>query len=340
MEKRRFVIALVLLAAFAANPCRLLSQQPAAAGTEKVILDTDIGDDIDDAFALGLVLSNPRMQLLGVTTAWGNTALRARLASRLLCDVGRGDVPVYAGPRTETSNAFTQAQWASRFPDRSWPDAVPFILDQIRKYPGEVTLISIAPLTNVGKVIDADPAAFKKLKKVVIMGGSVYRGYGDLGYRPNHGPEVEYNIKMDVAAAQKLFRSGVPLYVMPLDSTQLKLDETLRTVIFSHGSPLTDDLTLLYEQWTAGTQNPTPTLFDAMAVAEDIRPDLCPTTAMHIVVDDQGFTRVGAGAPNANVCLESDSSKFFEFYLRQVLAFHATATGTKGPCAVPPESSR
>lgn len=338
MTTRPCLFAIVLLLAFCAELCQ--ARQLPAAGAEKVILDTDIGDDIDDAFALGLALSNPHVQLLGVTTAWGNTALRARLASRFLCDVGRADIPVFAGPHTSSNNLFTQAQWASRFPDHTWPDAIRFILDEIRKYPGQVTLISIAPLTNLGNLIDTDPATFKKLEKVVIMGGSIYRGYGDLGYLPNHGPEAEYNIKMDVAAAQKLFTSGVPLYVMPLDSTQLKLDETRRTVIFSHGSSLTDDLTLLYEQWTAGTQNPTPTLYDAMAVAEDMRPELCPTTPMHIVVDDQGFTRVGTGTPNANVCLKSDPAQFFDFYIQHVLAFRRGNADAKVSCALPADSAQ
>ena len=85
------------------------------------------------------------------------------------------------------------------------------------------------------------------------MGGSVRRGYEDLGYTPGSGPDPEYNILMDISSARKLFASGVPLYVMPVDSTQLKLDEVKRTILFSQGTPVTDALTLLYAQWTAST---------------------------------------------------------------------------------------
>lgn len=106
---------------------------------------------------------------------------------------------------------------------------------------------------------------------------------------------------------------------MPLDSTQLKLDEVKRNVLFSYDTPLTDTLTLLYEQWTASTENPTPTLYDPMAVAYALNPDLCPTKPMHIVVDDQGYTRVEPGEPNANVCLDSNPDKFFDFYLHRVM---------------------
>lgn len=151
------------------------------------------------------------------------------------------------------------------------------------------------------------------------MAGSIRRGYGDLGYLPNRGPSAEYNIAMDIPAARKLFASGVPLYVMPLDSTQLKLDEVMRATLFSQGAPSTDALALLYQQWTASTLNPTPTLYDAMAVAEVIDPSLCPTQPMRIRIDDRGYTRVEPGQANANVCLRSDSDRFFHFYIPMVL---------------------
>jgi purine nucleosidase len=151
------------------------------------------------------------------------------------------------------------------------------------------------------------------------MGGSIHRRYGDLGYLPDRGPEPEYNIVMDVASSRKLFASGVPLYVMPLDSTQLKLDETMRGMLFSRDTPATDSLLSLYAEWSASTGNITPTLFGAMAVAAAIEPGLCPTQPMHIEIDDKGFTRPAEGPPNANVCLDSDSDHFFHFYIPAIL---------------------
>ncbi|MFZ0661841.1 MAG: nucleoside hydrolase [Acidobacteriaceae bacterium] len=313
------LVSLLLLIALLCCCPRAAIAQDTVPRPQKVIFDTDIGDDIDDAFALGLLLSNPEVEVLGVTTDYGNTDLRARLVERYLCSVGKSDIPVAAGPRTPAKSVFTQARWAKWFPDRQWPDAIDFTLNEIRKYPGQVTLISVSPLSNVGALIDRDPATFRKLKRVVIMGGSIRRGYGDLGYRRDRGPDPEYNILMDIPAAQKLFASRVPLYVMPLDSTQLKLDETRRNVIFSESKPLTDTLALLYHDWTASTLNPTPTLFDAMAAAYTLRPDLCPTTPMHIVVDDKGFTREEPGPANAQVCLQSNPNEFFKFYIHWIL---------------------
>jgi lysophospholipase L1-like esterase len=151
------------------------------------------------------------------------------------------------------------------------------------------------------------------------MGGSIRKGYGDLGYAPDHGPQPEYNIYSDVAAAQKLFASGVPIFMMPLDSTELMLDEVKRNILFSAGTVMTNSLASLYYQWVERNRTPTATLFDVMAVAYVVQPELCPVTEFHITVDAQGFTRPGAGAANASACLASDSEKFFHFVLPRLI---------------------
>jgi purine nucleosidase len=102
---------------------------------------------------------------------------------------------------------------------------------------------------------------------------------------------------------------------MPLDATQLKLDEVKRAFLFSQGTPLTDALTLLYHEW--GQQ--TPTLFDVMAVAYVLEPQLCPVQPLHIEIDKDGSTRPTDGAPNASACLNSDSERFFHFLLPRLM---------------------
>jgi len=293
------------------------AQGPASASPEKIIIDTDIGDDVDDAFAVALALRSPELKVLGITTAFGDTELRARLADRLLGDTGHTEIPVAAGNSTQVSNTFSQRRYAEggHFGRNSHPKAVDFILDQIRRNPGQITLVAIGPLVNIGALIDKDAQTFHQLLRVVLMGGSIARRYGDLGFSKPRGPEVEWNIKNDIPSAQKLFASGVPIFMMPLDSTQLKLDEVKREIVFQAGTPLTDALALLYHQW--GQQ--TPTLFDVMTIAYILDPKLCPVTPMHITVDDQGFTRPAEGAPNAQVCLDSDSEAFFRFYIPRVI---------------------
>src|SRR6267378_1059051 len=303
-----------------------------ANATEEIIIDTDIGGDIDDAFAVGLALRSPEFQIVGISSAWGDTQLRARLLSRFLKETGRGDIPVAIGIARHPPgkvDVLTQALYAQGGPaDQSYPNAVDFILEQIKLHPGEITLIAIGPETNLGAAIDRDAATFRKLKRVVLMGGSVYRGYGQFNYGKTHGPDPEWNILCDIQAAQKVFGSGVPLYVMPLDSAQIKLQELERAEIFKAGTPLTDALLVLYTQWSRGTSQ-TPTLFDAVAVAYAIHPELCPATPIRLRVDDQAYTRVVEGTPNAQVCLRSSSDQFLEFFMPRIVAPGLVA-GTNG----------
>lgn len=324
----RFAFALCLLGIAGLLPRPLPAQTtPTASRVSKIILDTDIGDDIDDAFALALALRSPEIEVLGITTTWGDTALRAKLANRLVKEAGTRSIPVLVGVPTQSKSNFTQSQWASEgaaAPAR--PDAVEFLLQQARNAPGEVSLVAIGPLTNIGAAIDRDADSFRKLKRVVLMGGSIRRGYGDLGYGPDRGPEPEYNIYSDVKAAQKLFGSGIPIFMMPLDSTQLLLDENKRTMLFSTGSSLTNALAALYFQWVRGTRTPTATLFDAMAVAYAVNPELCPAEPMHITVDEKGMTTPTNGAPNASACLSSDSEQFFHFLLPRLLPSQVRST--------------
>jgi purine nucleosidase len=320
MYRSRFLNRCWFFIVLACTLAVLAGRTNVSAGTqapqEKVIIDTDIGDDIDDAFALALAVKSPELQILGIETTFGDTETRARIVDRFLGEVGRSDIPVLAGKKTPAKTSMSQGRYVEggHFAKSSHGDAVDFLLDEIRKYPGEITLVGIGPMVNVGEAIDRDAATFRKLKRVVIMGGSIRRGYGDFGYNEPVPPQPEWNILNDVASAQKLFASGVPLYVMPLDSTQLKLDEVKRAFLFTRGTPVTDQLTILYHMWAQET----PTLFDPMTVAFVLRPELCPVTPLHIRVDEKGYTREEPGTPNAQVCLHSKPDDFFQFYLKRV----------------------
>jgi purine nucleosidase len=291
-----------------------------ASPNEKIIIDTDIGTDVDDVFAVALALRSPEFQILGIATASGDTAARAGIVDRLLGESGRTDIPVVAGPPTMLPFSIPaigrQVEYTrnNRFAKATHSAAVDFILEQIRQYPGEVTLIAIGPLTNLGRAIERDPQLFRRLKRVVIMGGS-FAPENRGGWGTFKDPTPEYNIQCDIAAAQKLFQSGVPIYVMPLDSTaNLKLDEVKRDRLFSRGTPLSEALGLLYLLWG----NTTPILYDAMAVAFALDPGLCPVTPMRVVVDDAGVTRSQPGPPNAQVCLRSDPDEFLRFYMARL----------------------
>ncbi|AJC45624.1 nucleoside hydrolase [Xanthomonas sacchari] len=299
------------------------------APVQKVVVSTDVGDDIDDAFALALLLRSPELQVLGIASAWGDTGLRAQLLQRLLQQAGRNDIPLAIGQRTDSTIPFSQARWAAKGTlPRKAPDAAQFILDQARRHPGDVTLLVLGPLTDAARAQQRDPAGFAQLKQVVLMGGSVRVGYGKSRYRPPNPPAAEYNIAADIPAAQRVFGAGVPIVMLPLDATQVTLEEPERVALFAHGEPLTDALAQLYYQWRDTDQpwaSATPTLFDVVPVAQLLDPGLCPTVPLRIVVDDKGYTRetTTADAPgaaaNAQVCLALDRPRLIALYMQRLL---------------------
>jgi inosine-uridine nucleoside N-ribohydrolase len=276
-----------------------------------VIIDPDVGDDVDDAFALVLALADPRLEVIGVTTAWGDTHTRALLVRRLLAMLGRTDVAVAEGPVTANSTPFTQRRWAEGAADTSpAPDAIEFLREQSARRPGEITLVALAPLTNVAALEARDPQALRRFRQVVLMAGSVYAGYNVGGAIPSSTPSAEYNVASAPQALAALLRAGVAVRLFPLDSTQLKFDEVRRDRLFAYGSPGSDALALLYHQWRLlnGWGQITPTLFDAVPVAWLLEPSICRPAPLRLEVDDRGYTRPVAGAANVEACLALDEA--------------------------------
>jgi inosine-uridine nucleoside N-ribohydrolase len=253
------------------------------------------------------------------------------MIDRMLCETGRDSIPVNAGVPTRTTTAFSQAPWARAGIARAHGDAVAFLLDQIRAHPHQLTLLALGPLTNIGAAIDRDPATFRQLRRVVLMGGSIHHGYG----APGKPPEPEYNIARDPVAAQKLFRSGVPIFMLPLDSTQLKFDEAKRAQLASVSTPLTDSLQVLIAEWSRSSHTSTPTLFDVVAAAYAIAPETCPMTPLHIKVDDKGMTLPTEGQPNAQACLQPHPEALFHLLMPRLL--HQHMVGNK-VCVAPSAS--
>lgn len=298
--------------------CALLYSVVRAAEPAPVLFDTDIGTDIDDAYALIQIVRSPELKLLGVTTVSSDATARARLAAKLLAVAGRPDVPVYAGTSTAVQY-MAQVDWAKDFssPALHPTGGVAFLREQINAHPGEITLIAVGELTNVAALLQSDPAIAKKIKAIALMGGAVRRGYAS-----GSKPEPEWNIKSNVAAAQAVFGSGVPLLVAPLDSTaDLKLTPEGRVKVFSSGSAPTDALAALNSIWrhTNNWKAENPTLFDNLAVALVATPGVAPLTSLHLTVDPDGLTREIAGdTPNAQVALTCDPMGFLEYFQARV----------------------
>jgi inosine-uridine nucleoside N-ribohydrolase len=287
---------------------------------EKVIIDTDIGGDIDDAFAVALALESPELTVLGFSTTYGDTRTRAKILDRMLNETGHSDIPVSVGVEfpSDRFSIGPQARYGEvrHYDHILHTAAVDFILHEIKTFPGEVTLVAIGPLSNIGALIDKDIATFKRLKRVVMMGGWInpleVTGVG------TQQPAPENNIVLDVDSAKKLFQSGVPIYMIPYDSTEnLALDELNRRALFYKATPLTDSLGLQYLLWSNSGYT-TPVLYDAMAVAFTINPLLCPVEPLRILVDDKGMTLSESGPSNAQVCLHSNPKEFIDYYMSRV----------------------
>jgi purine nucleosidase len=252
-------------------------------------------------------------------TAYGATDARTPIVQRMLHETGREDIPVIAGIKTNDARA-PQFLWGQELRNRkpSRQDAVAYYSEQLNRFPGEITIIPIGPLTNLGALIERDPDAFRKAKRVVMMGGNARLAFYDSDQSRNGDPMPEYNIMKDIPAAQKVFSSGVPIVMLGLDCTMmLKLDEVKRERIFRRATPLTDALTVLYHLWG----NQTPTLFDPMAVATALDPSFVRLVPMHIDVDEKGVTREVPGKPaNAQVGFDPQQDKFFTFVIDRLRA--------------------
>ena len=194
-------------------------------GRVKILLDTDIGSDIDDAVCLAYLLAQPACELVGITTVSAPAADRARLASAL-CRVAGREIPIHPGRErplriSPRQTECPQAEALSRWPHRSdFPraDAVEFMSATIRRYPHEIVLLTIGPMTNAAALFADDPDAAGLLKELVSMGGSF--GLADLG--PERRGKAEYNVLCDPDAAAVCYASGVSRH------RSIGLDVTLR----------------------------------------------------------------------------------------------------------------
>lgn len=287
---------------------------------QKVIFDCDMGDDIDDAFALATLLTNQdKFEILGITTCYGRTDDRAKVVLKILYETGQVHIPVALGRNTSNFDARAnwyaeQYYWAQGF-EKIKPikqSATDFIIENLEKYPKEVIVISVGPVTNMADVIDKDPQALKQAKKIYAMFGSFY-----VGYNTTAEINAEWNVKVDIPASKKFVNSGADIVYAGLDVTAMvKLDKTKRDLLLMRQSPLTNALSALYVLWG----NETPTLFDPVAIGMIMYPELFKTKKIHTYVDDKGFTRIDETMPpNAEIGIGIDTNEFLKRLMKGFL---------------------
>ncbi|NLH42983.1 MAG: nucleoside hydrolase [Planctomycetes bacterium] len=300
-----------------------------------VILDTDICDDIDDTWALSVLLKSPELDCKLVVTAVGNTELKAKVVAKLLANAGRSDVAVGIGVK-QGDGSHRQAAWVKDYDLASYPgkvhkDGVQAMIAAIMNAPTRVTLIALGPLPNVAEALKREPRIAQKAD-FVGMHGSVFVGYGG-----KNTPDAEYNIKQNVEAAKQVFTAGWPMTITPLDTCGLVvLDGPKYQMLLQKDSPIVKALLENYRLWLVdGLQQDrkdldeagrlrlaqerlhhgSSTLFDTVAVYLAVSRDLVEMKEVPLLVTDDGFTRVVEGAKMVHCAVKWKDLDGYETWL-------------------------
>jgi inosine-uridine nucleoside N-ribohydrolase len=291
----------------------LLSVVSAAAlAAEKVIMDTDIGADADDGFAVALALESPEVDLLGITTVSRNGDAGAQDLHLLLEAADRNEVSIAigaAGPAQMTKGLRDDPSFAAA----AHTPALLLMADLLNRYPGEVTFIATGPLTNLAALLDQEPAAFRKLKRVTIAWGPIDAGTSS-NARSADTLRSDYNIQSDPGSAEKILESGMQIDLIPSNTTVPLLDEVEVRELTLKPTPLAGVLGRFFRSRDGRAVN----LVDSLAVAAVIDPRLCSFEYMALYVDWQGITQRVPQQPNVAVCSQVNADGLFRLFRERI----------------------
>ena len=287
---------------------------------QAVILDTDICDDIDDTWALAMLLQSPEFDVKLITTAVGDTTARTKVVAKILQTAGRTDIPIGTGVAIgDMKTGHRQDGWVkdfdlSKYPGKIYPDGVQAMIDTIMNSPEPITIIAIGPLPNVAAALEREPNIVKKAR-FVGMQGSIRRGYGE-----KSKPEKEYNIVSFIKASQTVFTAQWDMTITPLDTCgMVSLDGDDYKKFLDCNSPITNAVIENYRVWAksgnineaqAGSRS--STLFDTVAIYLAMRHDLLETENLGIRVTDDGRTRIDGNAKKISCAMKWKNLDAFE----------------------------
>ena len=285
--------------------------------THKILLDTDIGSDIDDAIALAYLLAQPQCELLGITTVTGEPEKRAMMASAQ-CKLAGKQIPIYPGAAEPLIIAQRQphAPQAAKLDrwehDTDFPkgEAVEFLRHTIRAHPGEITLFAIGPLTNIALLFHSDPEIPSLLKELVLMCG-IFAGV-------NWQQEpLEWNAILDPHATAIVYRAQPPLHrSVGLDVTTkvvMARDAVRQRFQTPYLQPVLDFADVWFEQ------RPEITFHDPLAATLIFDASICSYVEGQVTVEltdpaRLGQTKWAPGHGPHSVALGVDTAKFFDHY--------------------------
>lgn len=297
-----------------------------------VLLDTDVGTDVDDAIAIALLCASPECDLRAVTTVSGDVVLRARIAKKLLTLGGRASVPVAAGvrdPVLRQRSFIWLGHEGQRIvaPDEDLPvapvHAVDLFIDTVlRQHP---QVVAIGPLSNLAVAIMKEPAVIDAIPYLTVMGGAL--GTTQI-------PKVEYNLGSDAEAAVVVLNAGIPTTLVPLDVT-LRVAFTTRELarLRRSRSRLVHTLCDAIELWapmlqafsgslTTFSPDTVAFLHDPLTVAVLLDPTLVTLERLRLrpaIVDGAFRLLEESGAPEHTVAVAVDAPRFVEFLIDRLL---------------------
>jgi len=338
MRLRAFVLSvrpiaiLLIFAMFLASSSSCATSGGSSERKIPVIFDTDICDDIDDTWALAMLLQSPEFDVKLVTTAVGNTQSKAKTVAKFLQIVGRTDIPIGIGVQQHKGH-HRQDAWAkdydlSTYPGTIYEDGVQALIDIIMKSRKRIKVVAVGPLPNIAAALEREPRIAKKAE-FVGMHGSIRRGYGN-----NPTPSPEYNVRAFVKEAQKVFTAPWDMTITPLDTcgiVQLK-DQKYQNVL-KNNSTLTNALMENYRAWyRQGLRNndkdlseaeldkrvdqkcnsSSSTLFDTVGIYLAMTTELVKMEKLPIIVTDDGHTKIDENGKEIDCATEWKDLGAFE----------------------------
>jgi len=297
--------------------------------TTAVWLDTDIGTDVDDAVALALALRSPEVELVGVSTVYGDVALRSRMVAKMLRLAGRDDVPVYSGARDPLmrERPIYWAGWEGEGLLEPGDQALTprpghaanALIEASMERPGEITLLTIGPMTNAALAFALDPELPQRLGGFVLMGGVARAGDVGLGL-----PLAEHNLVCDPEAASLCFRCGREMAMVGLDVTTKVWFHRSGLERVRRGGALGEAVAEQLERYLAHRGSDRTMMHDPLALAYIAQPRLLQMVTAKVQVETR--SEVAAGATwvrqsadgRTQVAIGVDSAAFEELVLERL----------------------
>jgi len=293
-----------------------------------VIFDTDIGSDIDDTWALLMLLNSPEFDVKLVVSDYKNCTYRSKILAKMLEVCGRTEVPVgiglHPGDQRDRQSDWVADYDLAKYPGQVHEDGVDAIIRTIRQSKDPVTLIAVGPVTNLPEVLKRAPDVAEKAR-FVGMHGSVRKGYGN-------SPKIsaEWNVRADPPALQAVFAAPWEKTITPLDTCgiiHLKGERYARV----HGSESPGAKALMenYRIWAAARKSSDPakrssTLFDTVAVYLGYTEKLLKMETLNLSVTDDGFTKIDdRGVPVRCAMAWKDLGAFEEHLAERIITSNA-----------------